>query len=146
MSLIQSLSTALAGLRVTQAGLSVVAGNVANANTAGYITKTISQVAVSSAGAGDTVRVDSINRVLDQFVQQQLRTESSGGAFASQRASFHQQLQQIYGQPGSTTTFDALFNNFTDRGAGIGDEPGFAHRHGPACSVPRRRWPSSSTA
>ena len=106
MSLTQSLSTALAGLRVTQAGLSVVAGNVANANTAGYITKNLNQVAVSSAGAGDSVRVDSINRVLDQFVQAQLRTESSGGAFATQRASFHDQLQRIFGQPGSTTTFE----------------------------------------
>lgn len=123
MSLVQSLSTALAGLRVTQAGLSVVAGNVANANTAGYITKTISQVAVSSAGAGDSVRVDSINRVLDQFVQQQLRTETSGGAFASQRASFHQQLQQIYGQPGSTTTFDALFNDFTTAAQALATSP-----------------------
>src|SRR5262245_45016627 len=123
MSLTQSLSTALAGLRVTQAGLSVVAGNVANANTAGYITKTLEQVSVSTAGAGDSVRVASINRVLDQFVQAQLRMESSGGAFATLRASFHEQLQQIYGQPGSTTTFDALFNDFTTAAQALATSP-----------------------
>ena len=123
MSLTQSLSTALAGLRVTQAGLSVVAGNVANANTAGYITKNLNQIAVSSAGAGDSVRVDSINRVLDQFVQAQLRTESSGGAFATQLASFHDQLQRIYGQPGSTTTFDAIFNDFTTAAQALSTSP-----------------------
>ena len=123
MSLTQSLSTALAGLRVTQSGLSVVAGNVANANTAGYITKTLNQIAVSSAGAGDSVRVDSINRVLDQFVQTQLRTESSGAAFASQRANFHDQLQRIYGQPGSSTTFDALFNDFTTAAQALATSP-----------------------
>lgn len=123
MSLTQSLSTALAGLRVTQAGLSVVSGNVANANTAGYIAKTLNQASVSSAGAGDSVRVESINRVLDMFVQAQLRTESSGGAFASQRAAFHQQLQQIYGQPGSTTTFDALFNDFATAAQALATSP-----------------------
>ena len=123
MSLTQSLSTALAGLRVTQAGLSVVAGNVANANTAGYITKNLNQIAVSSAGAGDSVRVDSVNRVLDQFVQAQLRMESSGGAFATQLASFHDQLQRIYGQPGSTTTFDAIFNDFTTAAQALATSP-----------------------
>src|SRR5713101_9913847 len=113
MSLTESLSNALAGLRVTQAGLSVVAGNVANAQTAGYVTKGINQVSIAAGDAGDSVRVDSINRVLDQFVQAQLRTETSGGAFADLRANFYRQLQQTYGQPGSNTTFDALFNNLT---------------------------------
>src|SRR5712692_3555378 len=112
MSLTQAISNALAGLRVTQAGLSVVAGNVANAQTAGYVTKSIDQVAIAS-GDGDGVRVAAINRVLDQLVQAQLRTETSGGAFADLRAKFYQQLQQVYGQPGSNTTFDALFNNLT---------------------------------
>ncbi len=112
MSLTQAISNALAGLRVTQAGLSVVAGNVANAQTAGYVTKSIDQVAIAS-GDGDGVRVAAINRVLDQLVQAQLRTETSGGAFADLRANFYRQLQQTYGQPGSNTTFDALFNNLT---------------------------------
>src|SRR5882672_3531391 len=113
MSLTESLSNALAGLRVTQAGLSVVAGNVANAQTVGYVKKDINQVSVATGDAGDSVRVDSINRVLDQFVQTQLRTETSGGAFADLRANFYRQLQGVYGQPGSNTTFDALFNNLT---------------------------------
>jgi len=112
MSLTQAISNALAGLQVTQAGLSVVAGNVANAQTAGYVTKSVDQVAIAS-GDGDSVRVAAINRVLDQFVQAQLRIETSGGAFADLRANFYRQLQQIYGQPGSSTTFDALFNNLT---------------------------------
>ena len=93
MSLIQSLATALDGLRVTQAGLAVVAGNIANAQTPGYVTKSVDQVAISASGAGDSVRIGAINRVLDQFVQQQLRTESSGGAFADLKANIYKQLQ-----------------------------------------------------
>ena len=61
--------------------------------------------------------------MLDQFVQTQLRTKSSGGAYASQRASFHDQLQRIYGQPGSTTTFDALFNDFTTAAQALATSP-----------------------
>jgi flagellar hook-associated protein 1 len=50
MSLSQALSAALAGVNVTQQGLSVIAGNVANANTTGYIDETLSPVEVASGG------------------------------------------------------------------------------------------------
>src|SRR5437660_12560369 len=107
MSLTQAISTALAGLKVTQAGLSVVAGNVANAQTAGYIARSVDQLSIPSPDGGDSVRVAAINRVLDLFVQRQLQTETSGGAFADVRSGLLQQLQQVYGPPGSGTTFDA---------------------------------------
>ena len=113
MSLTQALATSLSGLNATQTNLSIVAGNVANAQTPGYIAQSAAQVAVTSGDAGDSVRIASINRLLDQFVQQQLRTESSGGAYADLKSNFYQQLQQIYGQPGSSTTLDSAFNNFT---------------------------------
>ena len=41
MSLRQALNTSLSGLRATQAGLSLVAANVANAETPGYVRKTM---------------------------------------------------------------------------------------------------------
>ncbi len=113
MSLTQALATSLSGLTATQTSLSIVAGNVANAQTPGYIAQSAVQVATSSGDSGDGVRIASINRILDQFVQQQLRSESSGGAYADLKASFYQQLQQIYGQPGSGTSLDSAFNNFT---------------------------------
>ncbi len=113
MSLTQALATSLSGLQATQTSLSVVAGNVANAQTPGYIAQSVTQVATSSSGGGSSVQVSSINRLLDTFVQQQLWTESAGGAFADLNANFYQQLQQVYGQPGSSTTLDSVFNNFT---------------------------------
>ena len=113
MSLTQALATSLSGLTATQTNLSIVAGNVANAQTPGYIAQSAVQVATASGDAGAGVSIASINRLLDQFVQQQLRSESSGGAYADLRAKFYQQLQQIYGQPGSNTSLDSAFNNFT---------------------------------
>ena len=68
MSLSQALAAAVSGLRANQTGLSLVAANVANAGTAGYVKKTISQVAVAGDGAGISVRVSEVQRQLDQYV------------------------------------------------------------------------------
>ena len=53
MSLTQALNSAVSGLRVTQSGLALVAANVANAETPGYVRKTQTQVATSA------IRVES---------------------------------------------------------------------------------------
>lgn len=125
MSLTQALATALSGLNSTQMHLSIVAGNIANAQTPGYVAQAATQIATESGGngGGDGVRITSINRLLDQFVQQQLRTESSGGAYADIKANLYQQLQQVYGQPGSNTTLDSIFNDFTSAVQALSTSP-----------------------
>ena len=50
MSLTQALTAAMSGLRVTQSGLALVAANVANADTPGYVRKTAVQI---TSAAGD---------------------------------------------------------------------------------------------
>lgn len=123
MGLTQALTTAMAGLTATQTSLGIVAANVANAKTPGYVTQVADQVTTTAGNVGDGVRVDAINRQLDQFVQKQLWTESSGGAYADLQSNFYQQLQQVYGQPGSSTTFDSLFNNFTSAVQSLSTSP-----------------------
>jgi len=113
MSLAQALNAAVSGLHVSQGGLSIVAGNVANANTAGYIRKTVNQVSIAAGETSVSVRITGVQRVLDQYVQRQLRIENSGASYADMRAQFYQRLQGIYGQPGADTSLDAIFNNFT---------------------------------
>ncbi len=114
MSVNQALSAALAGVDVTQQGLAVIAGNVANANTPGYVDETLNQTELVSSGSpGVSVNADGINRNLNTLVQAQLWTETSGRSYADKTANFYQQLQQIYGTPGSATSFDGIFNNFT---------------------------------
>jgi flagellar hook-associated protein 1 len=113
MGLSQALAAAVSGLHANQAGLSIVAGNVANANTPGYVRKTINQITSADGGTTIGVRVGDVQRQLDQYVQKQLRTETSGASYADLRAQFYQQLQGIYGQPGSDTSLDSTFNNLT---------------------------------
>jgi flagellar hook-associated protein 1 len=114
MGLSQALSAALAGVNTTQQSLSVIAGNVANANTPGYVEETSTQVEVGTAGnAGSSVDNAGINRDLNTLLQSQLWQETSGDSYADQAANQYQQLQQIYGTPGSSSSFDAIYNNFT---------------------------------
>ena len=112
MSLSQALATAVNGLRVTQTGMSIVSANVANADTPGYVRKTAVQVASSAGDFGTGVRVVAVNRELDQYVQRQMRVESSGASYADLRAQFYDRLQSAFGAPGSASTLESGFNDF----------------------------------
>lgn len=113
MSLGQALATSTAGLRVSQASLALIASNVANAETPGYVRKTLLQATSAAGSNGVGVRQDAIHRELDLYVQRQLRTEVSGGAYASLRAQFYSRLQGIYGAPGTAGALETLYNDFT---------------------------------
>jgi flagellar hook-associated protein 1 FlgK len=127
MGLSQALSSALAGVNTTQQSLSVIAGNVANSNTPGYVEETASQVAVAVSGQpGAGVDVAGINRDLNTLLQGQLWTETSGDSYADTSSQIYQQLQQIYGTPGTSTSFDAIYNNFTTALQGLSSNPASA--------------------
>ncbi|MEA2958947.1 MAG: flagellar hook-associated protein 1 [Alphaproteobacteria bacterium] len=113
MSLSDALSIAMSGLRANQAAMSLVSSNVANAETPGYVRKTLDQVTTNSGSYGSDVRIVGVNRELDQYIQAQLRTETSGAGYASLRSNFLQQLQSIYGNPGSVGTLEDAFNGLT---------------------------------
>ncbi len=113
MSLSDALSIAMSGLRANQAAMSLVSSNVANAETPGYVRKTLDQVTTNSGPYGSNVQIVGVNRELDQYIQAQLRTETSGAGYASLRSNFLQQLQSIYGNPGSVGTLEDAFNGLT---------------------------------
>jgi flagellar hook-associated protein 1 FlgK len=113
MGLSSALATAMSGLRANQIALSITSGNVANANTPGYVTQNVNQIDVGSGGPGAGVVVTGVNRELDLFIQSQLRTETAGGGFADQTSNILGQLQSLYGTPGGTGTLETAYSNFT---------------------------------
>jgi flagellar hook-associated protein 1 len=114
MSVNQALAAALSGINVTQQGISVIAGNIANANTPGYVDETLNQVELgTSSTSGTSVSPGEINRNLNSLLQNQLWTETSGDSYADETAGLYQQLQTVYGTPGSSTSFDGIFDNFS---------------------------------
>jgi flagellar hook-associated protein 1 len=115
MSLSSALATAMAGLHTNQAALSIVSSNISNAQTPGYVTRTLTQIEVagSSTDTGASVRTTAVNRQLDLYLQTQLRTETSAGAYADKMSNVLGQLQSVYGSPGGAGTLETAYNNFT---------------------------------
>ncbi len=112
-SLGSALATAMSGMRVTQAALSVVSSNVANAQTPGYVTQSANQVETYAGGMGAGVQTEGINRQVNQYVLGQLRTETSGGGYADQVSNILTQLQSVYGTPGGQATLETALSNLT---------------------------------
>ena len=123
MGLSEALSTAMSGLRATQASLALVSSNVANAETPGYVKKTLNQVTGTTGGFGSSVSLAGVNRQLDQYLQTQLRTETSGAAYADTRSSSLANLQTIYGNPDDTGTIENAFNSFLTALQGLSTSP-----------------------
>src|SRR3954466_10053995 len=113
MGLGQALTSAGTGLRATQSALSLIAGNIANAETPSYVKKTSTLVASAAGNLTIGVRISAVNRELDQYLQRQVRTETSGGSYASTRADYFQRLQGVFGQPGDSNALETVFNGFT---------------------------------
>jgi flagellar hook-associated protein 1 len=113
MGLSSSLANAMSGLRANQAALAITSGNIANAQTPGYVNQGVNQVELTSGGAGSSVLVTGVNRQLDLYVQSQLRTETSGSGYADQMANILGQLQSVYGTPGGAGTLETTYSNFT---------------------------------
>jgi flagellar hook-associated protein 1 FlgK len=113
----------MAGLRANQAAMSLVSSNVANAETPGYIRKSTDQVQTNTGSIGNGVNINGVNRELDQYIQAQLRTETSGASYASLKSSFLQQLQGLYGNPDSTGTLESSFNALTSAVQALGTSP-----------------------
>jgi flagellar hook-associated protein 1 FlgK len=124
MGLSSALATALAGLRTNQAALSIISSNVANAQTPGYVEQSPNQVEVGSGGDGSTVQMTGVNRTLDLFIQNQLRTETSGSGYANQMSNILGQLQSVYGTPGGNGTLETALSNFTTALQSLSTNPG----------------------
>jgi flagellar hook-associated protein 1 len=125
MGLSQALSAALSGVTATQQALSVISGNVANANTPGYIVENVNLIAVATTGQqGVSVDTTGINRNLNTLLQNQLWTETSGASYADTASQMYQQLQQVYGAPSSSSSFSAIYSNFTTAVQALSTSPG----------------------
>lgn len=114
MGMTSALNSALSGLRVSQAQMEVVSQNVANADSVGYTRRTTVTVQQTSGDRTSGATVASIDRQLDALLQRQLRTETSGSAYAGTRANYLTQLDQIFGTLGSETSLDSAFSRFTE--------------------------------
>jgi flagellar hook-associated protein 1 len=123
MGLGQALTSASTGLQATQSALSLIAGNIANANTPGYVKKTSTLVAAAAGNLTIGVRISAVNRELDTYLQRQIRTETSGGSYASTRADYYSRLQDVFGQPGADNALETVYNDFSSATQALATSP-----------------------
>ncbi len=113
MTLTSALANSLSGLRFNAQATALTSANIANAGTPSYTRKLIDPV---DALAGDQiagVKVGSIRREYDAFVQRQLVGEKSNAGYASTRSQFLSRLDQMMGTPGSARALDTVLNNLS---------------------------------
>lgn len=111
MGIGSALNIAAGGLSVTQDGLNVVAGNIANSETEGFTRRNQVQAEVSASGSVIGVRTVTIERTVNEELQTQLREFASVNVSNQVQADFLGRLDVAFGQPGTPTAIDTGFNN-----------------------------------
>ncbi len=112
MGLDVALKDSISGLRATQAQIQVISANIANAQTPGYSEETITQTPIRMPAGGAGVQTGIIQRVSDQLLTTTLAKQSSAASAASTTNNYLQQLQNLFGQVGSGSSFTDTLNNF----------------------------------
>jgi flagellar hook-associated protein 1 FlgK len=86
---------------------------VAGANSAGYVKRRL--LTADLAGPGGGVVSNGVQRLLDIYVQKQLWQETGGAGYANIQGNYTEQLNKLYGVPGSTTGLTGQFNTFKSK-------------------------------
>jgi flagellar hook-associated protein 1 len=135
MALATALNAAMSGLRTAQAGMDVVASNVANANSVGYSRRTLAPVEALVGDRTGGVKTGEIQRVLDTIVQKQLRLETAGAAYTSTMARFASEIDRLFGEPGSVGALDTSVNDFTQALQALAADPASSTARGGVLSA-----------
>lgn len=103
-----SFNTANKGLLANQTGLHTASHNIANANTRGYTRQRVefkADIAYSLGGVGQLgtgVKMDSIRRVVDDYITRQIREETGTLERYKAKSAVIDQLEVIFNEPSDT--------------------------------------------
>jgi flagellar hook-associated protein 1 FlgK len=109
------LSIGSSALMAYQTALDVVSQNIANANTPGYVRQAVNlqnigSAALPSSAGGDGVEVQSVQNLSDQFVQQQLVSDSSSYNYINTFQTYSSQVDSALSS--SSTGLSTPLQNF----------------------------------
>lgn len=105
MSLTGILSAATTGLSAAQTQIQVVSENVTNVDTPGYIRKVADQVSTATGGVGTGVDIAQIRLATNGFLEATAQQANSGAGSADALQQYYDQVQQLFGDPSSSTNF-----------------------------------------
>lgn len=120
------LGVAVSGLRVSQTSISTVGHNIANAGTEGYSRQRVEPVTnpatpLSGSYLGNGVQVEAVNRVVNQFVIDQMRSDTT---LFSDLDTFHGYVNQLDNLLSDDSTgLSTSLNNFFSAVQNGADDP-----------------------
>jgi flagellar hook-associated protein 1 FlgK len=113
---------AYSGVRASQIALSTTGQNIANVNTPGFSrlqAQNGSLAGESALNAGGGVEVNSIRRLADDFLNQQLWRANTAESFHSTKAQYHSSLEVLMAAEGSSISvgLDQFFASLSEASA-----------------------------
>ena len=113
MSLSGVLSSALSALQTNSAALNVVSNNVANMNTQGYARRVVNEQTLTVGGQLEGVDVADVQRVADQYLDQQVLTAGASSSQYSTESSILAQLNGLLGDPSTASSLGSQVDAIT---------------------------------
>lgn len=124
MSLSTALSAAVTGLNVNQRGLEIASHNIGNAHTEGYSRRIMHQETISTANfVSGGVTVGAVERAADEFLVDQVRTESASLGKAQTREQYFRNLQDMFGSISSNSSVGQQLADLSARMETLAVEP-----------------------
>jgi flagellar hook-associated protein 1 len=104
-------ASALSALQTSQAALNVVSNNVSNINTPGYARQVVNETTAISNGQLSGVDIASIQRVADQFLDQEALSAGGASSQYDTMANLFSQLNGLLGAPGDNQSLATQLTN-----------------------------------
>ena len=130
MSTFFSMNIALKGMMASQTALSVTSNNIANANTDGYTRQRVEMLeshaisgSVPGIRLGSGVDVGDVTRIRDEFVDHQLRTQTSSLQYDKDIAATLGNVEIVLNESADDTGLSSQLDSFWNRLAGGGEYP-----------------------
>jgi len=104
-------ASAISALQTNQAALNVVSNNVSNLNTPGYARRVVNESTLSAGGQLAGVDIASVERVTNQFLQQEQLAAGSSSSQYDTMANLFSQLNGLLGGPGDNQSLSTQLTN-----------------------------------
>jgi flagellar hook-associated protein 1 FlgK len=116
-------ASAISALKTNSAALSVVANNVSNLNTPGYARRVVNQQTLSAGGQLMGVDIATIQRVTNQFLNQEQLAAGGAAAHYDTMAGLFSQLNGLLGGPGDNQSLATGLTNLASAFATASQAP-----------------------
>ncbi|MBK1659948.1 flagellar hook-associated protein FlgK [Paracraurococcus ruber] len=112
MTIQGALLTALSSLAAEQRQAAVIANNVANANTAGYVRRALPRSEQLTGGQGTGVDTQATQRLGDEVLAAAARASGADAAYGQRMADMLAQFTTAVGQPSDARSLSTAIGNF----------------------------------